>query len=327
MRIFPVCLLAATMSAPAYGASLRPISTLEGASVRLSDLFDDAGPVGTRVLGSAPAPGTRITIEAPQLAAIARQFGVEWRPGSPGDHVVLERPGRLLPRDEVMAALRQALIGVGAPDDSDIELPGFVAPLVAAEGHAQSTIDQLDYDAGTGRFTAQLAVTAETMATLRMRLSGTVLEMAELPVPVRRLAAGSLVQPGDLKLARVRSGAAKGEVLRNAADAAGLALRHQAQPGQPIPMAELARPPAVLKGARVTMLLQSPGLTLLAQGQALEAGGIGDHIQVLNPSSRAIVDAEIVAADRVRVSPGSTPTLQAGARPAQYSAATGTYVR
>ena len=71
--------------------------------VRLSDLFDDAGPRAGQVLGPAPAPGARIVVEAPQLAAIARQFGVDWRPASPADSAVIDRPGRLLPREDVLA--------------------------------------------------------------------------------------------------------------------------------------------------------------------------------------------------------------------------------
>jgi hypothetical protein len=40
---------------------------------------------------------------------------------------------------------------------------------------------------------------------------------------------------------------------------------------------------------------------------------------VLNPSSRAVVEAEIVAPDRVRVTPGSTPLLQANGRARQFT--------
>ena len=54
------------------------------------------GPKPTRVLGPGPAPGGRIVVEAAQLAAIARQFGVDWRPASPADRAVLDRPGRML---------------------------------------------------------------------------------------------------------------------------------------------------------------------------------------------------------------------------------------
>ncbi|MCW3475117.1 flagellar basal body P-ring formation chaperone FlgA [Limobrevibacterium gyesilva] len=321
-------LLAATaLASSATAATLRPLTTLDAPVVRLSDLFDDAGPGGERVLGPGPGPGARIVVEAPQLAAIARQFGLDWRPASPTDRAVLDRPGRLLPREDVVAALRSALTSAGAPDDAEIDLPGFAAPLVATESHPRSTMEQLDYDAASGRFTGLLAVTGDGMPMLRMRLSGTLQEMIELPVPVRRLLPGSIIQPGDLRMTRLRAGLARGEVVRNPAQAVGLTLRRQAVAGQPLPLAELTRPAAVQKGARVTMQLQAPGLTLLAQGQALEAGAIGDRIQVLNPASRAVVEADVTGPDRVRVAPGTLPLQPAGGRPFQYSSIAGRLVQ
>ena len=70
---------------------------------------------------------------------------------------------------------------------------------------------------------------------------------------------------------------------------------------------DLTRPALVRKGATVLMLLDSPGIALTAQGQALEPGAIGERIRVLNPTSRAVVEAEVIGSGRVRVTPGGLP--------------------
>jgi flagellar basal body P-ring formation protein FlgA len=312
-------MLATPAAAAAAAATLRPLTTLTAPVVRLSDLFDDAGAEAQRVLGTAPAPGARIVVEAAQLAAIARQFGVDWRPSSSSDRAVLERPGKLLPREPVIAVLREALNGVGAPPDGDIELPSFTPPLIPQEADAQATIEQLDYDAASGKFTGILAVSAEAMPVLRVRVSGTLQPMVEVPVATHRLPPGVVIRADDLQMLRVRTGLIRGEVARAAEQAVGQAPRRMIAPGQPIALAELGHLAAIQKGARVMMQLESPGLTLLAQGVAMEQGGIGDRIQVLNPSSHALVDAEVLAPDRVRVAPGSTPTLQANGRARQFT--------
>src|SRR4051794_3976135 len=124
-HVIPMLLGAGLLATPpALAATPRPLTTLAADVVRLSDLFDEAGPEAARALGPAPAPGARLVVEAPRLAAIARQFGVEWRPASGSERVILDRPGRLLPREAVLSALRQALSGLGAPD-GDLEIPGF----------------------------------------------------------------------------------------------------------------------------------------------------------------------------------------------------------
>jgi flagella basal body P-ring formation protein FlgA len=309
-------LVSTVLVAPAIAATLRPLTTLSGPIVRLSDLFDDAGADADRVLGPAPAPGARIVVAAPQLGAIARQFGVNWQPDSPADQAVLERPGKLLALDRVMAALRSALAGLGAPADGDIALPGFAAPLVPLGAHAQAGMEQLAYDASSGRFTGILAVSGDGMDMLRLRLSGTVQAMLSLPVPRRRLPAGAVIGPDDLMTLRVRVGLAGDDVVRNPAQAVGMAVRHMTMPGQPLALTNLVRPAAVRKGARVAMRLDSPGISLAASGEAMQDGALGEQIPVLNPTSRAVVLAEIVGPDRVRVLPGSIPLQPARLRPA-----------
>ncbi len=313
MNPFLPALAASLIAAiPAAAATLRNATTLDAAVVRLSDLFDDAGPRADRVLGPGPAPGGRIVVESAQLAAIAREFGVDWQPASPADRSVLDRPGRLLPREDVFAALRAALAGVGAPADGDLDLFGYAAPMVPLDGHTDVAIEQLDYQGASGRFTATLAITGTDMATERAQLSGQIQEMVELPVLVRRLPAGSVLQPGDLQTTRVRAGEMRGDTVRNAADAVGLALKRLAVAGQPLSTADLMRPIAVQKGARVMMQLFTPGLALTGQGVALDAGGIGERIRVLNPTSRAMLEVEVIGPGRVRVSPGSMPLEVAG---------------
>jgi flagella basal body P-ring formation protein FlgA len=306
------------LAAPAAAATLRAETTLDSSVVRLSDLFDDAGQRAERVLGPGPAPGESIVVEAPQLAAIARQFGVDWRPTSLADRSVLDRPGRLLPREEVMTPLRAALATVGAPADGDIDLPGFSAPMIPVGGRTEVSVEQLSYDGASGRFTATLVIVCTDLPTERARLSGRVYQTLELPVPVHRLAAGSIVQASDLETTRVRVEAVRDGAVHTPAEAVGMALKRQVAGGQPLFTSDLMRPVVVAKGARVAMELYAPGLALTGQGVALEAGGTGDVIQVLNPASRAVVAAQVVGPGRVRVAQGSTPLQPAS--PGQVAA-------
>ena len=57
-------------------------------------------------------------------------------------------------------------------------------------------------------------------------------------------------------------------------------------------------------GPNTSMAIR-PALT--AQGQAMETGAIGERIRVLNPVSRAVVEAEVIGPDRVRVAPNAFP--------------------
>ena len=228
--------LLAWLAMPAAAATLKPFTTLTGPIVHLSDLFEAAGL--DRPLGPAPAPGNRITVEAAQLAAIARQFGVDWQPTSPADRAVLE-------------PLRAALAANGAPRDADLELPGFTTPMVPLDAKPLLDVTQLQYDAGTGRFTALLSISADGVPSAQIRLSGRIQEMVELPVPRRRMLPGDVVLASDLQWTRMNAVLARGEIVRTAAEAVGQALRRPVQPGQPLLLADLGRP--VPRGSRPSL--------------------------------------------------------------------------
>lgn len=305
-------MLLACAALPATAATLKPFTTLSGPVVTLADLFDGAD---SRALGPAPAPGARITVEARQLEAIARQYGVDWRPMGGGGRVVLDRPGRMLGRDEIAGPLRLALTAAGAPRDGDLELPGFAAPVVGMGAKAEAEVTQMEFDGGTGRFTALVSVTADSAPAAQLRLSGRVIEMTELPVPRRRMVPGDVVENGDLEWVRVRAALAKGEVVRAMRDAVGQALRHAVQPGQPIQLADLGRPVVVQKGQPMVLALDTPGIQLTAQGVAMEPAGMGERVHVVNPVSHVVVEAEVTGPGRARVLPGSAPVNSTGRLP------------
>ena len=297
-------------AAAADAAVLRPATELSRPSVLLSDLFDDAGAMASRVLGPSPPPGGSIVVGAAQLAAIARDYGVDWRPSSPDDQATLQRAGMALPREAVLQALQAALVAAGAPD-GDVALPGFVAPMVSPQAASSVAVEQLALADDDGRFTAGLLVTGHEMAPLRLRVSGRVQAMQMVMVAARRLRPGDLVGAGDLRPARVAAATLRGTVLQDAAQAEGMALLRPVAAGQPVPVEDLRRPDLVARGDRVAMRLRSGGIEMTAAGQALEPGAQGQRIRVLNPSSRAVVLAQVTAADAVTVDPDSTP-LRAG---------------
>ncbi len=293
------------LPSPAGAATLKPYTALDGPVVRLSDLFDGAD---ARPLGPAPAPGARILVEAPQLLAIAHMFAVDWRPAGPGDRAILERPGRTLTRDDVLAPLRAVLLQAGAPDDSDVDLPlPSLAPLPAGTPVTLS-FTGTEYDAGSGRFTTLLQADAAGIAPAQARLSGRVQAMVELPVLRRAMLPGDVVLAPDLQWTRLRLGLARGDIVRAAAQAEGQSLRRPLQPGQPIQLADLGRPVVVTKGQPLVLTLESAGLSLTAQGVANEPGALNERIHVTNPYSRAILEADVTGPGRARVVPGSVPT-------------------
>jgi flagella basal body P-ring formation protein FlgA len=296
---------------PAHAANLRPYRELASNVVRLSDLFDALGETPDRDLGPAPAPGDRIVVEAPQLAAIASDFGVAWRPRSGAERAVLERGGVVLPLDSILTPLRRALMEAGAPAWADIDLPGFTPPTIPAGSAARPDIGDVAYDATSGRFTASLAVAAADMATVHLRLAGQAVPVVDAVVLLRHLRPGTTLTAADVRMARLRATLLRGGAPLTEASVVGMALRHDVPPGQPLTAPDIARPLLVTRGGIVRMRLEAGGLMLSAQGVAMEDGGLGDRVRVQNPSSHAVVIGDVTGAGDVRVEPGRAPVVVA----------------
>jgi flagella basal body P-ring formation protein FlgA len=298
-------------SVPASAATLKPVTTLHGPNVYLRDLFADAGANAGRVLGPGPGPGGRITVGAAQLAAIAHQFDVDWQPASSADQAVLEWPGHPMPREDAVAAVREALMASGVSRDCSIELPGFTAPVVPSDSTPKPVVSQLDYDPNTGRFTATLSVSGAGMEPIVMRIGGQADEMVEMPVAAVRLGIGMVVKIEDVHIARVRATLVRGDVVHTLDQAIGMQMRRQVPAGQPLSAADLTRPIEVLRGATVQMQLIVSGLLVTGEGMALESGASGDRIHVQNSGSHAVIEAVVIGPGRVRVVPRGTTTVLA----------------
>ena len=303
-------LCAALTCGQAQAAQLRTMTTLHGPEVLLKDLFDDAGPNANRVLGPGPDPGGRIVVEAAQLNAIARQYDVSWRSVSRADRAVLEWPGHSLPKEEAVEAVRVAITAAGASENIDIDLPGFTPPLIPSEVKPTTIVTQLDYDSNTGRFTASLSVTADGMNPINARVSGHVEEMVEAPVAMTRLLPETVLRADDVRMARVKTTVLQSEVAHSIEQIVGMQLRRPIAAGQPLRLADLARPALVQRGAMVQIELEASGLSLTGQATALDDGAAGDKIRIQNTTSHAFLFAEVVGPGQVRVTTDSPPALQ-----------------
>lgn len=289
---------------------VRPHAVVEDSVVRLGDLFDGVGAKGAVPLGPAPAPGGQLVVEAAQLSAIARLHGVVWRPLAGAERVVIERPGRPLPRDEVLELLRAELQPLGLDPEAELELIGFAPPMVPVAGFVHLGIEQPHFNAVTSRFATTLAVAADGMPTLRLRIAGRAVPTVPVVQSVRRLALGEVIREGDVRLVRMRAERVRPGAAQRLDQVVGKQIRRPVGAGQTFAAAELERPTLIERNTLVTMVLETPGLSLTAQGRALDSAPRGAVVPVMNLSSRAVVEAEAIAPGRVRVPLGAMPVIR-----------------
>ncbi len=307
-RLLSACMLMVAFTTPgtAHAATLRAFRMLPAASVHLSDLFDDLG-VADRVLGAAPAPGQRIMVGAPQLAAIARDYNVDWRPVSGGEQTILQRDATAYTQAEAVALLRPMLISAGAATDAAVSLADYAPPMLPRNAQVLANVADFSYDAATGKFTALLTLSVRDTPPITANLAGQAIHMIDAVELTQPLGAGTVLTADRVHATRIPATSLRGAAPVSEAAVLGLALRHNLDAGQPVVMGDLTHPILVARLATVRMVLSAGEIALTAEGTALEEGAMGAHIRVQNPSSHAVVLAEITGADEVRIMANHAP--------------------
>lgn len=281
--------------------SAKPFTLVSGNVIRLGDIFADVGDKADIAVGQAPPLGRSLTLDAAALTDIARAHQLDWRPFSRFDKVVLERASQTVEAEQIVAALREALSRAGIGSSHDVQLDTRNLRLVIAAG-ATPTIEIRDfrYDERSERFSAQAAIAGDG-TTAPLSLSGQAVRVIEAPALVRRINRGEVIQAQDIKIGRMRAANFPGDALTRPEAIIGKAARRGLTPGEAVRAADLQAPVVVEKGSFVTMVVQTPYMTLTTQGRALDDGAMGETIRVLNARSKKVVEAQVTKPDTVIV--------------------------
>ena len=121
---------------------------------------------------------------------------------------------------------------------------------------------------------------------------------APVLVAARPLLRGDSLGPGDLRLDRRELAALPGGYLTGSVEITGKRLRRGLRAGAVITPSMLESIPLVQRGETVTLLYDSGGFEVRAEGTALEDAGVGEHLRIRSHSSQRVVHGK-VGAERV----------------------------
>jgi len=290
---------------PTAPVLLKEKVVIDGSVVLLGDLFDGLGANGATPVARAPAPGTRVAVNARWLLAVARAYGIGWRPGSRLDGTVIERASIVIETQRIEAATIGALRQRGIDGRLSLVLDNPVTRIhLPTDAEPSLLVAGLNHNPETGRFTAHLIAPAEGTPLVRITISGRAIEMIEIPVLRRRMLPGEVIGERDIAWQDARADRISRNVVRDPVNLVGKSPRRPIRAEKPVLSSELRQPVLVSKNSLVTIRLQTARMVLTARGRAMEPGAKGDVIRVVNTKSNQIISASVTASGTVEVVPG-----------------------
>jgi len=121
-------------------------------------------------------------------------------------------------------------------------------------------------------------------------------------VPTRRMLAGEIIEPEDLREASVSAESLRPSAIVEAKNLVGMQVRRALSPGRVILSSSIQTPVLVARNSEVTVVFVDGTLRLTMKAKALDDGSLGEVIRVANPSSGKILFASVAGAGEVHIS-------------------------
>jgi flagella basal body P-ring formation protein FlgA len=304
---------------PFAAPTLKRSVVVLGEIVRIGDLIDNAGAFASIPVFRSPDVGTTGAVPSRKVIEAARAhnlFGVET-----GEVIEVEvsRAGRVITRKEIegrIARLFAGTKGLGGASDLMVSFDRIPADINAdlapdAELKAMRAL----HDPRTSRFDVIFDVPVGPSRRTLLRYTGSLVETADAVVPNRTISRGEVVRAADLMVERRPRSEVTADVPAAIAEAVGRAARQALRQGVAVHRTDLIKPELVKRDENVSLVYAVPGVLLTTRGKALEAGGEGDVINVLNTQSKRTIQGVVTGPGRVDISPPVSQPLIAAASP------------
>ena len=109
--------------------------------------------------------------------------------------------------------------------------------------------------------------------------------LADIVVPSRTIRPAAIITAQDVT---VRSGS-RNDSFDRVEDVIGQEARIALYPGRPIPFDAVGPPAIISRNQIVEMRFEGRGILISTEGRALERGGVGDRVRIMNLTSKSVM--------------------------------------
>ena len=297
--------------------TLRANVTVASDVVRIGDVIDNAGPAAQIAIYRAPDLGTTGSLTVTQVITTLRTHQVIGVDTHDLREISVTRLARTLEGKDIEAQVARALAhknGLGDAANLTLTFDRDVGDikLEASNTGAMQPISQR-FDPRNGRFDVTFEIANDTMpAPTKLRFTGGAIETVETAVLTRGVERNEVLKSSDVVVER-RPKAEVGGDVAGRDRAVGMQARKQLRAGQPLKLADLAKPDLVQRDQSVTLIYESVGLYLTMRGKALEGGTEGDVVNVTNLQSKRAISGVVTGRGQVTISgpPSRLPAPEA----------------
>lgn len=206
--------------------------------------------------------------------------------------------------DDLASLYRETILSRSAWNPEEVEITDIKAypPRIwVPVGDIDFQVRKLSSTRMLGRVAMEISVLSNGKPARTIRVCGRVEVYKNMPCAARDMRRGEIVKESDIALARMPLSRMSNRLPDSPENIAGMALKHSVRAGQLLTRKIVAPPVVIKRGERVTILAQSPAITIRVPGKAIQPGAAGDFIRVKNLQSRREIVAKVINSRTVKV--------------------------
>lgn len=158
-------------------------------------------------------------------------------------------------------------------------------------------INEFHFDNRNGRFQAS-TITEEG---LLQTVVGVAIINVNIPVPVRRINSGHIIEEADLNMMDIPAFQVSANTVTDENAIVGMQVMRALAEGRPILERAIGPPIVGERGSEVTIKLHNGPIVITAPGRLLENGASGERVRVINDVSNQTIHANIIDSNTVEV--------------------------
>ncbi len=272
--------------------------------VRLGDIFSGLNEEQDKtVIAPSPALGKSAVLTSEWLQEIAKKNKLDWKDEEKNASVNLKRLSDKITKEEVETFLMDILSKKDIPQNAALLIRNEGLPiLIPLNAQWELKEQNAQYDTLYQTFKAEVDLYLEGKKKETLLFSGKVEVFVEIPVARHNLSSGQIIRKEDLYMKSVLQGVGRRKIeVTLPEDLIGKELKRSIRETLPMTDKDVRDQVMVSKGKTITLNFSKGGILLSAQGKALESGGLGDSVRVMNTQSKSVVQGTVTGPETVSI--------------------------
>lgn len=294
-------------------AEVRANTIVNKSTITLGDLLDNLEFGHDIWVMNSPAPGQKTSVSTRYLANLTRQHDVYWQNSRDVNQITVTRKGKSIKHAQLEHLIAQALASQNLSDRKNgINFNNKNALIHLPEDNAVEdiSVEKFTFHQKTGKFSAVLSVPTDDGTYKNTTVTGRTHAISHVPTLKRRVPPGQEITALDIGWTSIPTLRIGRNIIRTKTKLIGMTPRRGVTPSTPIKLSDLKKPNIIDRGTRVSIVFRSGKINLTATGKAIEDGGRGDIIRVMNSKSHKTIEAMVIGPGQVQVLTGYNSIAQ-----------------